>query len=158
MHQARSACFPPGRTVAFDFGLCGFYLTLLFSSFHVHSQASFQTYTPHRCGSWSSRLHPGAGTCACAKQACIYVCANSIRVEEFLDISVFCFPLVVGRERNSRKVISFFFFVLFFFFNSNWAFSGTRLKCQPLKAQKELDAIINSKCLFFCFKFYIKEK
>lgn len=66
---------------------CVVFTSRVFSSFHAHSQARFQTYTSHRCGSWSSRLHPGAGTRACAKQACTYVCANSIRMEVFLNIS-----------------------------------------------------------------------
>lgn len=30
VHKAGSACFPHGRAVAFDLGLCGFYLTLVF--------------------------------------------------------------------------------------------------------------------------------
>lgn len=70
VHKARSACFPHSTTVAFDLGLCGFYLPLLFSTFHAHNQANFQTYTSYtldmRC-CWSSHLYPGEGTHAVCK-------------------------------------------------------------------------------------------
>lgn len=113
VHRARAACFPHGSTVAFDFGLCGFYLTLLFSSFHAHNQASLQTHTAHRCCSWSSHLHPGEGTHVWAKQTCTCVCANSIGSEDFLEISCFFFPPPLsGREGKELK--NQFFLSLFF--------------------------------------------
>ena len=92
VHKARSACFPHGTTVAFDLGLCGFYLPLLFSSFHVHDQANFQTYTSytshmHCC--WSSHLHPGEGTHAVCKTHTHTRACKQLLVEDFFGIRIF---------------------------------------------------------------------
>lgn len=115
VHKARFACFPHGRTVAFDLGLCGFHLTPLFSSFHVHNQADFQTYTAHMCCSWSSHLHPGERHTCSVQNTDMHTCACRQHLGgRFLNIHLVSF-FVVRREKKSRKTpfVSFFFFLSF---------------------------------------------
>lgn len=121
VHRAGAACFPHGRTVAFDFVLCGFYLILLFSSFHAHNQACLQTHTAHRCCSWSSHLHPGEDTCVRVQNRRAHVrVQTAFRWKISWRLVVVFFLLLSGREgKDSRKVISF----SLFFKNSNWIFS-----------------------------------
>lgn len=109
VHRARSARFP---TVAFDLGLCGFYLTVLFSSLHVQNQANFEAYIPHMCCSWSSHLHPGESMSSVQNRHAHTCMQTAVGWKITWRGMGFFLLLVGGRERRSRRSYFLFFFKL----------------------------------------------